>query len=284
MKVLVTGCTGYVGSMLLGYFIERDETFGTSIDCTPGSGYFKCDLCDLEEVRALGDKIHPDVVIHAAGIKDIGFCEENRESASNANMLTTTNIARIFGGKSFIIYVSTDYVFSGSSGQYREYDKPDPVTQYGRSKFAGENEGALIAPDNFTIVRTAALYDEKAAFLTFLRDRLSKDEPAECFIDVVYSPTYYADFLVMIGKMAVTCDGGKICHICGPEISRYDFAKLFARAFGFDERLVRPAHAAGRQYFLFPNLSLNGQLTAKRLGIAVRSHEQALAEMAGRRR
>jgi len=284
MKVLVTGCTGYVGKMLIKYFNEQDETFGTSIDCVPDSRHFKCDLCDTEAVKALCSKLHPDIVIHAAGIKDIGLCEESPELASKINTLTTINIARIFGETSFIIYISTDYVFSGLGGQYKEYDKPDPATQYGRSKLAGENEGVLVAPSHFIIARTAALYDEKAAFLTFLYDHLSRGKPVDCFIDAVYSPTYYADFLITIRKIAETCDDGKICHICGPEISRYDFARLFARTFGFDEKLVTPVHAVGRQRFFFPNLSLNGQLTAKMLGITTRSHEQALAEIAGRRR
>jgi dTDP-4-dehydrorhamnose reductase len=266
--------------MLSRYLAREHEVFGTSDNCEPDRTHFLCDLRQPKTVAALAEQIQPDVVIHAAGVKDIAFCEKNYEAAMAINCQTTVNLARVFGEISRIVYISTDYVFDGQRGNYNEQDSPLPATHYGQSKLAGEREGLLAAPDNFEIVRTAALYDLQATFLKFLFGKLSSGETIECFSDTIYSPTYYADFLAVVEKVAQDTGEQKIYHACGQSTSRYAFALCFAEAFGFDTHLVEPCSYQEKGLSLFPNLSLNGRNTQAALDIRVCSHRQALCELA----
>jgi dTDP-4-dehydrorhamnose reductase len=188
-----------------------------------------------------------------------------------------------FGRKSRIIYISTDYVFDGQRGNYTEEDTPTPATQYGRTKLAGECEGLRLALKKIIIVRTAAIYDLRANFLKFLLDKLSNGESVECFSDVIYSPTYYEDFLAVLERVSLFPGGRKIYHACGESVSRYSFACQFAESFGFDHGLIKPISGEGQRLFLFPNLSLNGQITQKELCTTAHSHKQALLELVQQR-
>jgi dTDP-4-dehydrorhamnose reductase len=281
MRILVTGCTGYVGSMIVTHFKQKHEVIGVSKDCEPDSSHFVCDLCNINEVMTVAKQIKPELVIHAAGVKDIVFCEKNGDVAMAINCQATANLAKAFEKTSPIIYLSSDYVFDGERGDYTEQDIPYPVTQYGRTKLAGELEGLRLAPQNFIIIRTAALYDLKANFLKFLLDKLSKGEPIECFSDVIYSPTYYKDFLSVLERIANSPAKPKIYHACGEPVSRYSFAIKVAEIFGFDFKLIKPRSGEVRNLFLFPDLSLNGQKTINELCITVHNHKQALMELAG---
>jgi len=282
MQILITGCTGYVGSMLSRHFEREYDVLGVSDNCESDGSHFFCDLRQIESVMALAEKIQPDVILHAAGVKDIAFCENNHEAAMAINCQTTENLARVFGKYSRLVYISTDYVFDGQRGNYCEQDLPTPSTYYGKSKLAGENKGLFVAPDNFSIVRTAALYDLKATFLKFIFGRLSNGETVECFSDTIYSPTYYADFLAVVEKVLDT-GTQKIYHACGQSTTRYAFALYFAEAFGFDSRFVESCSYQEQGLSLFPNLSLNAEGTQALLGICMRSHQQALYELANGR-
>ena len=280
MQILITGCTGYVGGILSRYFEREHEVLGVSDNCIPDDTHFLCDLRQIESVSALAENIRPNVILHAAGVKDITFCENNHESAMAINCQTTENLARVFGNYCRVVYISTDYVFDGHRGNYSEQDLPMPSTYYGQSKLAGEHKGILVAPDAFTIVRTAALYDLQATFLKFLFNTLSKGEIIKCFSDTVYSPTYYADFLAIVEKILLGSDTQKIYHACGQSTTRYLFAQCFAEAFGFRTCLIEPCSYQEQGLSLFPNLSINSEKTQSGLDVRIRSHEQALYELA----
>jgi dTDP-4-dehydrorhamnose reductase len=278
--ILLTGAAGYVGTLLRKSLGRRHELLCVDRRPVPGPGAAVCDLADGDAVRRFARDIRPDAVIHAAGIKDIAYCEKHPDEARRINCDTTKNVAAAFGDRSRVIYISTDYVFRGDRGNYSETDAPDPLTVYGKSKLCGETKGAALAGSGFTVLRTGALYDLDAAFPRFLTENLSASRAVDCFTDAVYSPTYYKDLVDVLERLlAPAAPGERVYHACGEPLTRYAFARAFAEAFGFDPRLVRPAPGCGGGGFFFPDLSMVNGKTRSLLGSKRTGVREALAEM-----
>lgn len=276
MKILVTGFTGYLGHMVHAYFSAKHQVFGASHDCVTQGDNYSCDLRDKNQVEALLRAVRADVVIHTAGIKDIQFCEKNKAEAFAVNSLATENIAKAFGKSSRILYISTDYVFGGEAGNYSETSLPAPKTVYGESKLSGERVGVTEAADNFFTVRTAAVYNDTAKFLSYLNTSLTKSVPVSCYIDVFYSPTYYQDLLQSLNALLDGDYPSRVFHVSGSRMSRFEFAKLAAAVQGYSADLVLPSARPESECYLFPDLSLNSQATQAMLNLRRTPHEAAL--------
>jgi dTDP-4-dehydrorhamnose reductase len=280
VNILLAGFTGYVGTIIKKHLNSHHTVYGISSGCTPAENQFQCDLTDRDSVLALADAVHPDVVIHAAGNKDIKQCEQNPQKAFEVNCHTAKHLAEAFGKQSRIIYISTDYVFSGQRGHYDEEDVPDPLTAYGKSKLCGEIEGMRIARNNFIIIRLSALFDRHASFLRFLFYSLSHREAIDCFTNAVYSPTYYKDFIILLNKVITLPElPADLFHACGLPTTRYNFAKTFAEVFQFSESLIQPAEVADSNLHLYPDLSLRNDFTRSVLGVETTPVKAALEDI-----
>ncbi len=279
MRILLTGSTGYVGNIIKTHLERKYDIFCTSTRCVAGEKQAPCDLTDRAAVFGLAKRVSPDVVIHAAGNKDIEFCERNTAAAFSVNCDSVRNVCEAFADAR-IIYLSTDYVFDGTRGHYEEHDQPRPLTVYGKSKLCGEVDGKKIAGRRLVILRVSALYDQNAAFLRFLQEKLSSGEPVECFFDSFYSPTYFRDFLYVLEQLLVTaCNDEGVFHACGQSMSRYEFAKAFALACEFDASLIRKQSYHERTTFLFNDLSLDNVRTRRLLGACTTNVMDALREI-----
>jgi len=282
VKILVTGFTGYVGSMIYNHFGAVHEVYGTSSKCPENDHNFRCDLRNEDEVKALSEIVQPDVVIHAAGQKDIAFCEGHAEEAFAINSHATENVAKVFG-KSRIYYISTDYVFEGKAGNYGEDDATVPLTIYGKSKLSGEQQGLRIANGNFTVIRTAALYNSNSNFIEYLTNNLTSGQVVSCFTDTFYSPTYYADLLNLLTCLLRGTYDRQIYHVCGSKTSRYEFALLVAQAFNYDLELIQPSFRPSQNWYLLLDLSLSCAVSQAILGHRQTPHWQALQALAAQR-
>jgi len=277
MKVLLTGATGYVGKLVLSGLGHKWDIIGVSTTGDGTQNILKCDLAELEQVENLKNLVEPQIIIHAAGDKNLLRCEESPKLAYRANVQTTINLINTFPDAR-IIYISSDYVFSGERGGYREDDSIGPTTVYGKTKANAELAG-LTLDDNFYVLRLSALYDSKATFLSYLREMLTKNEKINCFDDAFYSPTYYGDFLIVLQRMVENLRlKRRIYHSCGQRISRFFFAKLFARASGLDDLLIEQASRITENApFLFADISLENTLTCESLDVSVGRHQEYLS-------
>jgi dTDP-4-dehydrorhamnose reductase len=277
MKVLLTGSTGYVGKLVCAGLGSRWDMVGVSAHADETQGLFQCDLADAEQVKLLSQRVTPDVIIHAAGDKNLARCEASPADAYKANVQTTINLAQHFP-IARIIYISSDYVFSGDRGGYREDDPLGPVTVYGRTKACAELAGLTLSP-NFYVLRLSALYDANATFLRFVRESLTRGEAVNCFEDAYYSPTYYGDFLIVLERLVESPTlSRRIYHACGQRISRYFFAKTFARAANLEQSLVQQAsRVTEHASFIFADISLENTLTCESLDVSVGRHQEYLS-------
>ncbi|MFA6888330.1 MAG: sugar nucleotide-binding protein [Candidatus Woesearchaeota archaeon] len=262
MNILLTGSTGYVGNIIKANLGKKHKIIGVNLRSTIDKESTHCDLTDEKAVLQFSKNIKPDIVIHAAGNKNIEFCEKNQDKAFQINCNTVKNLVKAFANQCKIIYISTDYVFDGYRGGYEENDTPNPATMYGKSKYCGEIEGAKLTKNNFVILRLSALYDINATFPKYLINKLKNNEPIECFSDVLYSPTYYKDLLKSLeGIFSYQKLNQTIFHTCGEPITRYNFAYQFAEIFGFNPKLIQKTQRGNKDIYLYPNLSMKNETT-----------------------
>ena len=153
MKVLVTGGGGQLSKALLRTAEEHHQVSAHSIETL--------DITCLEQVRQTVDEVHPDVVINAAAYTAVDKAESDEVTARSVNEDGPRNLARAASEHgSRLIHISTDFVFDGVSERpWLTTDVPNPVSVYGRTKLAGERAIIESDLDEWTVVRTAWLYD-----------------------------------------------------------------------------------------------------------------------------
>jgi dTDP-4-dehydrorhamnose reductase len=185
------------------------------------------------------------VVVHLAAIADVREAETNPARATVVNVGGTSSIARLCAQyRAKMIFVSTEYVFSGERGYYQEDDTPQPRTHYGRTKWEAEQEIARLA-SLWSILRTSVVYGWPPIghrnVVPVLIDRLQNGHPYSGRTDVYRTPIYVEHLTESIVKL-VDGEYPGIHHVAGQEwVSMYQFACAAARAFHLDSRLVVPA-------------------------------------------
>jgi dTDP-4-dehydrorhamnose reductase len=149
-KFAITGGGGFVAGSVIQQAGPKWEVHALSgkapLSKRPGLIWHTLDLKQPSALRAAFDAIAPDVVIHAAAIPDIDFCEKNSALARAVNVGMTANVAEWCARRGCrLIYLSSDNVFDGEKGNYVEEDRPDPINEYARTKAAGETIVAGLA-------------------------------------------------------------------------------------------------------------------------------------------
>ena len=274
--LLLTGSDGYVGQRLAERLRRHVEVIGIS---RHGKIGLARELLDESALDDAARTVSPRWIVHAAGNKNIGACEKTPMLAYDANVRTATNVLRAWPDVP-MLYLSTDYIFPGTHGRYRESSPVAPGTIYGRSKLCAEVTGALTAPGRFTSVRVSAIYDAAAPFLTFLDGELRESRSVDCFSDSYYSPTYIDDLADALLALLSCEQRPDVVHVAGARTSRFEFARQFADAFGYDPGLVRPVTLEHAKTALYPDLSLSTDLAADTIGFAPTAHEAALRQIA----
>ncbi len=206
MKILITGGGGQLGCAL--------QTTLTSHDLIALT-HTQLDVAKLNEVCEAVAAHRPDIVINAAAYTKVDNAETDRESAYQINALGPRNLALATADRNIpLIHVSTDYVFDGLSKKpYHEYDQPNPLSVYGKSKLAGEQVVASLNPRHY-IVRTAWLYHtEGANFPKTILAQSHRDE-VRVVSDQYGSPTYAPHLAEAISKLIETGAYG-VYHVAG---------------------------------------------------------------------
>lgn len=141
-KVFIVGSSGFLGSNLALRLSKDFRVFGSFFRNhvnLPNCDVFRIDLFDQEKMFNIIRKVKPDFIIHAAGVTDLAYCQNNSKLAEDINAGTCRyllGITETIGSK--FILLSSDAVFDGKKGNYTEYDKPASLNEYGRSKKSAE--------------------------------------------------------------------------------------------------------------------------------------------------
>lgn len=289
-KLLITGGSGFVGKNLAEFFSKRFSVATTYFQhpiviADPAAETFQLDIRDQDAVFSLFERVGPSVVIHAAGNKNVRFCEENPEEAHRINALGTQYIARAcrrFAAR--LVYISTDLVFECVRGNYQEDEKPEPTQVYGSSKLQGEE----LANEELTdaaICRSGGIYGKASPLLAWFSAEVSAGRSVECPVDVFNTPTYAENLAEMI-EVIINRKLAGIFHTVGRErVSRFEFFRSYTRQFGVDPALVTPVPLADMKgsSMLRPDSSLVSKRTAALLGIDFNSVEEGFLRLRANR-
>ncbi|MFO0416774.1 MAG: dTDP-4-dehydrorhamnose reductase [Pseudomonadota bacterium] len=220
MKILLFG-----GSGQLGFEVRKraaDLNFEVVSPVTQ-----EVNITDLEQVSKLFDNLRPSVVINSAAYTAVDKAEEEREKAWAINADGVANIASVCAkNETRLIHISTDYVFDGLLGRpLREDDQVNPVSEYGRSKLAGEEHVRELLGERGSVVRTQALYGQKGVnFVHTMLKLFAERESLKIVDDQWVSPTWagwLAEVLLDLVRMPV---GGVLHASCNGTVSWYEFA------------------------------------------------------------
>lgn len=253
MKYLVTGSAGLIGTQLVSDLIQSGETVYSCYHATkPENGIsIKLDLSNSDEISAIFNKIRPDIVIHLAAQTDVEKCEMEPDLALLINSKSTEIIAKESKKLgSYLIYLSTDYVFDGKKGMYDESDLPNPINQYGRTKFLGEKNIELFA-SKWSILRTSTpfgFHPTKKTFPIWLIEDIQNKKEFNAIVDQFTSPTYVPNLSKMILEISSKKLQG-IFHLAGStRISRYEFGKKILKKLHIDNSLLNPVKTTSMQW------------------------------------
>lgn len=254
-KILVVGANGFVGRQVLQTLEKSSyELYATSHheDINPdGNHHFvQCDLSSVEETDKLLNNIQPHIIINAAALSAVDFCEEHQDMAQRINVGAVKQMAQYCKvTKNRLIHISTDFVFDGKTDQlYNEDDEKNPVNFYGQTK--SDSEDLIMEMcKSYAIVRVVVVYGtplpgQHSNIVLLVKNRLEAGEPVRVVNDQYRTPTYVGDIVKGIVSLLESDQNG-IFHLCGKDyMSIADIAFKVAAHFGLDSSLIEPVSTA----------------------------------------
>ncbi|MCB0395838.1 MAG: NAD(P)-dependent oxidoreductase [Flavobacteriales bacterium] len=250
MKILVTGSNGLLGQKIIHALMNDPDInlFATSkgenrISDQSGYVYYPMDITDPNEVTRVFDMVKPDVVINTAAMTNVDACEKDQELCWKINVDAVGNMLEACKPhKAHFIHLSTDFVFDGKNGPYKEEDAVGPLSHYARSKVASE---ALVMKSSlpWAIARTIIIYGvaegmSRSNIVLWVKQALSSGETLRIVNDQYRMPTLaedLADACIRIAKRKAT----GIFHVSGDEMmNMVELAQQVADFFGGDKSLI----------------------------------------------
>jgi dTDP-4-dehydrorhamnose reductase len=246
--VAVTGGNGLLGGEAVALLSGKHEVLAIGRGpCRLPLGphaWADADLGDGRSVEIALREFRAQAVLHAGAMTDVDACEGDPVAAWRVNVGGTEQVARACRAlEARLVAVSTDYVFDGEAGPYREDAVPNPRGAYARSKRCGEEAALLLAPDS-AVARVAVVYSgrpgAKSTFATQIVEKLSKGEPVKAFGDQLVSPTLAANAAAMTLELLLETGYRGVLHTSGATVlDRVEFAWKVARRFGLSGEIVR---------------------------------------------
>ncbi len=253
MRILVTGSNGLLGQKLVDAL--RDDAAvelfatGRGPDRTPdplGNRYHAVDYTNRSDVDRVFEATRPDAVIHGAAMTNVDACETDPEGCRLQNITATDHLieaAKRHG--SHFIFLSTDFIFDGKNGPYREEDAPAPLSVYGHSKLEGERLVMNAGLAKWSIARTIIVFGvapglSRSNVILWAKGALEKGEPIKVVDDQWRMPTLaedLADGCIRIAKQGAT----GIYHLSGPDgMSILELVQRVGAYFKLDTSVVTP--------------------------------------------
>lgn len=246
---LVIGASGLVG----GHLLTSLRYLGRSVVGTcypePVPGLVLLDMRDQAAVKSVLVTTRPEIVYLPAALTNVDYCELHPQESYEVNVLGTAWVAQaVYAMGARLVFFSSDYIFDGRQGPYRETDPAFPICEYGRQKLIGEHYLATNFPPSFSlIVRTTVVYGwerQGKNFVQRLVQTLQKGQTLKVPFDQIGNPTYAPNLAAAVVELAEANLNG-VYHVVGAErVSRYEFACQAATVFGLDPALILPVSTA----------------------------------------
>ncbi len=230
----------------------------------------KVDLLQIKEAIQKIKQIRPEGMIHCAAIADLNYAERHPELTQKLNGVVPGALAAAAAewGIPFI-HISTDAVFDGIVGNYRETDSTNPLSVYAKTKFEGEQ--AVLDVYQSAVVARVVFFGwsltGRRSLSEFFVNNLQAGNIVDGYTDTFFSPLYVEDLAATLLKILNENLSG-IYHVVSPQsISKYEFGVRIAKEFGFDPLLIKPTQRKKIKNGV--QRSLNLVLNPKKIQIAL---------------
>ena len=244
-KILVTGCNGQLGRAIRKEYADQDIGF-INTDVVADNGIVPLDITNIDAVMKMVKDTKPDVIINCAAHTNVDKCEEQQDLAYKINAIGPRNLSIAsseIGAK--MIHISTDYVFEGNGTRpYIEFDKPNPISAYGRTKLEGENFVKQFA-DRFFMLRTAWLYGDGKNFVKTMLSLAETHDELSVVCDQLGSPTSAVELAKMIHFLEKTDNYGIFHATCEGDTNWAEFADEIMKRAG---KATRIKHVTSEEY------------------------------------
>jgi len=227
MRILIFGASGQLG-LELSKILQGDliKVYNSN---EMEDGY-KLDLTNFSVVEDFILKKRPDIIINTAAITDVDKCETEKDIAYKVNAEAVKHIvraARVI--EAYFIQISTDYVFDGQKGLYKEKDLPNPINYYGLTKLLGDIYS--LSYDDSLVIRTSGIFRNKG-FPIYVYKALKENKEVNAFKGY-YSPISARKLAEAINEIIQYRKTG-IINIAGERISRYELALKIKEKYNLD--------------------------------------------------
>lgn len=249
MKILFTGSNGLLGQKIAAATTQYPEhsflatARGANRVKNLGlASYASMDITDEKQTSEVIHAFRPDVIIHGAAMTHVDQCEEHKEQAYLLNVVGTKNIAKsaeVIGAH--VVHISTDFIFDGKDGPYKEEAEANPLSYYGETKLEAEHIIAQLP--YWSILRTVLVIGmaedlSRSNIVLWAKGALEKGSPINVVDDQFRTPTLAED-LAQGALLAATQRAEGVYNISGPDfMSIYQLVEFVAEHFGLSMETV----------------------------------------------
>ncbi|MBU3011867.1 dTDP-4-dehydrorhamnose reductase [Polaribacter vadi] len=251
-KVIITGSNGLLGQSLLELLLQDKENYevfgfsrGKNRSGREDFTYVSIDITNKENLKNTIREIKPDFIINTAAMTQVDACENDKNACDLLNIIVVKWLAEVsLKIKAHLVHLSTDFIFDGKKGYYKETDTPNPLSYYGMSKLKSE-EVLLDSNINYTILRTILVYGKvfdmsRSNIVLWVISMLKQGKEITIVDDQFRMPTYVDD-LALACKISMDKKAKGIYHISSNKLlSVFEIAQQIAEVFNLDKSLIKP--------------------------------------------
>lgn len=244
-KLLLTGASGFLGYHICAAATKNWRVHG--IICRsqfnfPGITIHRQNLTDTVSLKQLFNEINPDAVIHAAAISDANYCQRHVRESFAVNVTGTQSLAELSAEANIpFVFTSSDLVFDGKKGNYKEADAVNPLSKYGEQKVEAENLVLKIYPEAAVCRMPLMLGDGGGkGYLHSFITKAKQGEQLKLFTDEFRSPL--GGMSAAKGLLHAVENFKGVYHLGGKEkFSRFQLGEKIAEAFAIPANQLIPA-------------------------------------------
>lgn len=251
-KVLITGSNGLLGQTLVKLLLKEKDAYrviGFSRgENRSGRDDFEYITIDITNKSLLKEKLaehKPDVIVNTAALTNVDACEVNKQACDVLNVDVVKFLKEYSEeNNTHLVHISTDFIFDGEKGFYKETDQPNPLSYYGMSKL--KSEEVLTKSDiDYTILRTILVYGKvfdmtRNNIVLWVKQMLEDKKEITIVNDQYRMPTYVED-LAFACKLSIDKKATGIFNVSSNTLlSIYEIAQQIAEVFQLDKSFIKP--------------------------------------------